>query len=175
MTRLAIVAALAALLLLPSSPRAQVPDHLKCYKVKDTQAKAQYTATLDGLSLEAGCTIKVPAQLLCVPATKTNVIPAPPGGGATGTPNTFACYKAKCPKTPLAPINVSDQFGTRSVAPSIAKLLCAPSASTTTTTTTTGPTTTLPFCGVAIAPECNGDCLGGVCVFWPDFNICTCV
>ena len=62
---------------------AQVPDHLNCYKIKDPQAKATYTADLGGLVAEPGCTIKVPAKLACVPATKTNVAPTPPGTGGT--------------------------------------------------------------------------------------------
>src|SRR5690348_16185347 len=57
-----------------------VPDHLKCYKVKDTQPKATYTADLGGLVAEPGCLIKVPGNLLCVEATKTGITPTPPGG-----------------------------------------------------------------------------------------------
>jgi hypothetical protein len=101
-------------------------DHLKCYKVKDSAVKASYTANVNGLSNEIGCTIKVPSKLCCVPAEKTSVVPAPPGGGGTGVPNSFCCYKLKCPKATLPPQNVSDQFGTRSVQPSTAKMLCAP-------------------------------------------------
>jgi hypothetical protein len=37
-----------AQVLLPSAPRAQVPDHLKCYKVKESAKKAIYTADLGG-------------------------------------------------------------------------------------------------------------------------------
>ena len=64
---------------------AQVSDHLKCYKVKDSRPKASYDADLQGLAPEPGCTIKVPAKLLCVETTKTNVQPTPPGGGS-GSP-----------------------------------------------------------------------------------------
>jgi hypothetical protein len=39
-----------------------VPDHLKCYPIKDTAPKAQYVADLDALSPEMGCCIKVPAD-----------------------------------------------------------------------------------------------------------------
>ena len=34
--------AMAAQVLLPSASRAQVPDHLKCYKVKESANKAVY-------------------------------------------------------------------------------------------------------------------------------------
>jgi hypothetical protein len=120
---------LAALCLTWAAPlSAQVPDHLKCYKVKDPQAKTTYTADLGGLVAEPSCTIKVPATMACVPATKTNVTPPPPGGGGTGTPNTFFCYKVKCPKATLPTLTGADQFGNRTVTPSAAKLVCAPVA-----------------------------------------------
>jgi hypothetical protein len=111
-----------------TTARAQaVADHLKCYKVKDPQAKASYTADLGGLIAEPGCTIKVPAAMACVPATKVNVNPAPPPGtGATGAPNAFGCYKIKCPKATLPALPLNDQFGSRSVTPQAPKLLCAP-------------------------------------------------
>ena len=61
------------LALLPISAFGQpVPDHLKCYKPKDPQQKATYTADIVGLTAEPGCIVKVPAKLTCVPAIKTN-------------------------------------------------------------------------------------------------------
>ena len=172
MARLATFVALAALSLLASSAQPQVPDHLKCYKVKDPQAKISYVATLTGLTLETGCVIQVPAKQLCVPAIKSNVSPTPPGGGGSGIPNTFLCYKVKCPQGALPQLTAKDQFGSRTVTPTKAQLVCAPAAPVPTTTTTT---TTLPPCSLSAAPACNGDCAGGICVYWPDFNICTCV
>jgi hypothetical protein len=103
-----------------------VADHLKCYKVKDPQAKATYTADLGGLVAEPSCTIKVPAIMACVPATKTNVTPPPPGGGPSGTPNSFFCYKVKCPKATFPTLPGADQFGSRTVTPKTVSLLCAP-------------------------------------------------
>jgi hypothetical protein len=73
-----------------------VPDHLACYKIKDTAAKTTYTASVGGLVVQAGCTIKVPAALTCVPASTTSVTPPPPGGSGVGRPNGFTCYKVKC-------------------------------------------------------------------------------
>src|SRR5215470_3535693 len=90
-----------------------VADHLKCYKVRDPQAKASYTADLGGLVAEPGCTIKVPATLACVPATKANLSPPAQGTGATGTPNAFGCYKVHCPKAALPALQLNDQFGSR--------------------------------------------------------------
>jgi hypothetical protein len=106
-----------------------VPDHLACYKINDSQAKATYTADVSGLVVQAGCTIKVPAAIACVPASKTNVTPTPPGGRGFGRPNGFTCYKVKSPKVPkgaFTAVTVSDQFGSRSVTPSKTQLVCAP-------------------------------------------------
>ena len=53
---------------------AQIPDHLKCYKIRDSLAKTTYAADVNGLAPESGCRIKVPGKLLCVAATKTNIL-----------------------------------------------------------------------------------------------------
>ena len=139
---------------------AVVADHLKCYAVKDPQAKAVYTATLNGLTPESGCRISVPAKVLCTEAVKSGVTPTPPGGGPSGTPaGQFLCYKVKCPKTTLPTVAGVDQFGARTVTVSKATLLCAPFATTTTTTTT------LPTCangGIACGASC-GTCGNGLC------------
>ena len=146
-----------AILMISSLAWSQPDDHLKCYSIKDSQAKRTYTADLTGLSLEPGCTVQVPAKQLCVPTAKTNITPAPPGGGPTGTPNAFACYKVKCPKTVLPVVTIRDQFGNRTVTPKKARLLCAPSLR---------PTSEAP-CGDVAGPMCDGlcpidqSCLGG--------------
>src|SRR5215510_10778276 len=107
---------------------ASVPDHLACYKVNDSAASATYTATVAGLTVQAGCTIRVPAALTCAAASKTSVTPAPPGGGGIGRPNGFTCYKVKCPTAVFSPVTVQDQFGTRALTPTRTSLLCAPDA-----------------------------------------------
>src|SRR5437879_5485539 len=127
-------------LLSQATAHGQIGDHLECYKIKDPQAKVKYSADLDGLVAESGCTIKVPATMACVPATKTNVQPIPPGGGGSGTPNSFFCYKVKCPKTALPALSATDQFGIRTVQTKVTKLLCAPMEAPSTTTTTTSST-----------------------------------
>lgn len=153
-----ILSAFVAALALTSPAQAQpVGDHLKCYKVKkDPAPKQKYTADLGGLVPEPGCIISVPAVMACVPATKSNVTPTPPGGGGTGTPNTFGCYKVKCPKATLPALQLHDQFGNRSVIPSASKLLCAPSCV---------PATTCPAgqtCGTA-SDGCGGTLNCGSC------------
>jgi len=119
----------------------QVPDHLACYRIQDPQTRTKYLADLDGLVVEPGCTIRVPAVMACVPATKTNVAPTPPGGGGTGTPNSFLCYKVRCRKASLPTFSGSDQFGSRTVTPKTAQVVCAPLAGPPTTTTSTTATT----------------------------------
>jgi Protein of unknown function (DUF1566) len=115
----------------PGSGWGAVPDHLACYKVKDSQAKATYTADVSGLVVQSGCTIKVPAAMACTPASKTNVTPTPPGGGGVGRPHGFTCYKVKCPKVPkgtFKPVTETDQFGSHTMTPSTTQLVCAPDA-----------------------------------------------
>jgi hypothetical protein len=76
-----LVAAL-AMLLSVAAAHAQ-SDHLACFKIRDTQPRVTYTADIAGLVLEPGCVVRVPAAMACVPATKSNVTPAPPGSGGT--------------------------------------------------------------------------------------------
>src|SRR6185503_16226939 len=152
---------------------AQVPDHLKCFRVRDQLRQRFYTADLSGLVPEAGCRIKVPAAMICLPSTKTNVSPIPPGGGEGPPAGSFACYRVKCPHAELPGVVIDDQFGTRTGTPAFASMLCAPLNPTTTGTvsTTTVPpnttTTTLtcPWTGppiydpntfAACSPTCSG-------------------
>jgi hypothetical protein len=142
-------AALTLLLSVPAS--AQIADHLKCYKIKDS-LKLAARADLDTpqFGLDPGCKLSE-AKLFCVPATKTNVsatdkkthtpiIPQPVDGP---NPGDRICYKVKCEAVP-SPQQVTDQFGTRTLSKLKASLVCTPAvkgAGTTTTTTTTLPST----------------------------------
>jgi len=112
--------------LVPASASAQVADHLECYKIKDGAGKAAYTADLDGLAVETGCTIHVPAKLLCVDTTKENLSPGAVNGGEGPVAGRFLCYKVKCPKLAYGPVGFRDQFGERDVEPKTSKLVCAP-------------------------------------------------
>lgn len=144
-----------------STSSAVTPDHLRCYKVRDSAPRTSYSADVSGLvPPETRCVIKVPGSLLCLEATKANVDPAPPVGGSGPAAGRFLCYKVKCPKGALSPIAWNDQFGARSVTPLASKLVCAPALPVTTSTTTT----TLPSspCTVETAP-CTGSCGAGVC------------
>jgi hypothetical protein len=141
---------------------AQVSDHLQCYKVKDPAARRTYTATLDGLVIQPGCVVKVPAELVCTDAEKSNVSPTPPGAPPGPSPRTYGCYKLQCPRVTLPPVALNDQFGSRVVQPNRSRLLCAPATPVSTTTSTTLP----PPC--TTDAECASDpagerCLGGRC------------
>ena len=139
---------LGLLLAMAMPARGQIADHLQCFKIKDALAKTTYIADVIpsdlGLVAAEGCTVKVPAKLLCVGAQQTNVVGEPPPGSMVGPAAApFLCYKAKCPQsTPTA--TVVDQFGTHEIAVKATSLLCAPVAPTsmTSSTSTTVPSTT---------------------------------
>src|SRR5438445_6079644 len=132
-----VVAASLLAALLPAPARAALPDHLKCYKIKDA-LKLTGIVDLDSaqFGLEVGCKISS-AKLFCVPAEKTVVSATDKATGAPITPLPFShpasdgdrvCYKVKCP-TPTTPIpdqQATDQFGTRTLAKLKASMLCAP-------------------------------------------------
>ncbi|HYB98101.1 MAG TPA: putative metal-binding motif-containing protein [Candidatus Limnocylindrales bacterium] len=130
-----------AMFVLAATADAAPFDHLQCFKIKDSSAKAIYTADLDSNdpafdSLTPGCSITVPAKLLCVDVSKDNVNPAPPGA-PDGVPlQKFLCYKTRCPKFQPA-ATLTDQFGVHSVQVKATGLLCAPVASPLVSTTST--------------------------------------
>jgi len=175
----ALLAALIVVLVPSARTHAVVADHLKCYKIKDPQAKVKYTADLGGLIAEPGCTIKVPGQLFCTQATKTNVTPTPPGGADnTGSAGRFLCYKVKCPKATLPTVPWHDQFGTRTLITKTASLVCAPEILPTTTTTTTTTTSSCPpatafYCGSANCGGGTTTCSTFVPALCPEGMTCT--
>src|SRR5438477_5794938 len=89
------------ILLCAASAGAQA-DHLQCFKIRDTVAKATYTATLaptdNTFPVATGCTVKVPPKLLCVDVVKTITAGTPPGAGPGQPAQKYLCYKVKCPK-----------------------------------------------------------------------------
>jgi hypothetical protein len=137
------IVVLAALLVLSSAApaRAQATaDHLKCFKVKDPNAKTKYMADLSGVLAQSGCEFKSAAAMACVPSAAENVSPVPPGVGASGTPNTFGCYKLKCPKGVVPPLTLDDAFGSRVLDKGVAKMICAPAAQSSTCVAPAEPT-----------------------------------
>lgn len=109
--------------------RAVTADHLQCFKIKDHTDKATYTATIDPTDatfpVAPGCTVKVPAKLLCIDAVKSNVVPSPPGSPPGTAAQRYLCYKTKCAKAESS-ARLTDQFGTHDVDVKGTSLLCAP-------------------------------------------------
>jgi len=162
-TRTIVATAFAVAVFVAAPVRAQVPDHLKCYKIKDT-LNLGGTADLDTpqFGVDPGCKISK-AQLFCVPATKANVsvvnkktrqsIAPLPFSGAP-QPGDQICYKVKCP-TPLTPIPdqvVTDQFGNRTLTKLKASFVCVPAVKGTA------------YCGdgtIDAGEDCESSDLGG--------------
>ena len=111
---------------------AQIDDHLKCFKIKDEttfdSAVVELDASNAGFNIE-NCSIKGRAKKFCVPADKT--VDSIVNGtlltvdGEEITYNSL-CYKLKCTAAEIAPIEVSDQFGTRTISGFKAFELCTP-------------------------------------------------
>jgi hypothetical protein len=127
------VLGLGAWLFAASPVPAQVPDHLKCYKVKDALSLAG-TADLDTPQFGADPACRVSkAKLFCVPATKTGVAVTDRATGTLITPLPVSgpqpgdrmCYKVRCPNLPPDQ-SVTDQFGNRTLSKLRAALLCTP-------------------------------------------------
>jgi hypothetical protein len=161
---------------------AQTSDHLACFKARDNAPRARYSLTLSNDAGTLGCKLKVPAKLVCLETTKTNVSPTPPGGGPTGATGGFLCYQLKCPRGQTASGDVQDQFGRRTVRFRGAQLLCAPA---TRGTLTIGPapgprgsttTTTLATSGCRFTDgRCVGQCAGGArCATAASSTSCEC-
>ena len=108
-------------------------DHYKCFKAKDT-AKVFKKASADLTTLQAefpseNCALKKKAKKVCIPASKQVLsivegtdVPFP----AQDLSDAQLCYKIKCPKVAIAPLEVTDQLGTRNIEKFKASTLCVP-------------------------------------------------
>jgi hypothetical protein len=159
----------AALLLLASPASAQLHDHLKCYKVKDPSSASATVdlrpADLSNFEVDAGCTVKVRSRQVCFPVEKdlvnTTGTSLDVNGPELATP--YLCYKVRCPAAAIpASLQMSDQFGTRTLTSLRTSTVCAPAVlgvpPVTTTTTNTVPSGTPRNCVDATAPNCDGTC-----------------
>jgi hypothetical protein len=163
---------------------AQPFDHLQCFKLRDTLARANATADLapeqnPPFPLAPGCRIKLPAKYFCVDVAKQNLQPPPalPIGGDDA--RDYFCYKVACPKNASAPrggmpLEAEDQFGRRTVFIKTSPFFCAPARKVVTTPTPTPtPTPNNVGCGQLPPGQCSlGDCgpisdcvlgVGGIC------------
>ena len=162
MTRAVFVAVVAILagFLAYTAADAQINDHLHCFKIKD-ELNARVDVTLDGaqFGLFQDCRVKVKGRQFCVPADKLVTEPDPdlsplPLVGEELRDDRI-CYKVKCPKLdpPIAPQEVSDQFGTRIVRGFKTATLCAPAVKG------------IEFCNDGlvntVGEQCDGADLGG--------------
>jgi hypothetical protein len=122
-------AAVLAASVLASSAVAATPDHLQCFKIKDSAAKAKYTATLtpgdDTFAVAPGCEISVPAKQLCVETEPGGVAPTPPGSPEAPAARQYLCYKTKCPKDQPTGTG-TDQFGAHTISVKSTSFVCAP-------------------------------------------------
>lgn len=161
----------------PSEALAQLPDHLQCHRVRDTEqftgAVLDLAATQAAFQLPDHCVIRVGrAVKLCVPVQKMVVHP----GSAQVPPiqpptqelvNDYVCYKMKCPEPePSIPdTKVTDQFGSRHlVRIKGAQEICVPAIKGVPTTTTTLTTTT----STSTTTTLSGEFIGSTgCKEWP--------
>jgi hypothetical protein len=155
-----------ALLAMPcTSARAQeaTSDHLQCFKVKDpVNLKATVDLSSPQFGPYAGCTVSK-AQFFCVPAAKVVREAKDKKTGQPITPLSIAgtdagdrvCYKLKCPDDPPPDTEISDQFGTRTVAKFKTVMLCTPAIKGQPTTTTT---TTTTMCVPRTCTELGANC-----------------
>ena len=121
-----------------SSVFAQVPDHLQCYKIKDTSLVLKGTVDLDdALSGPlAPCKISS-AKMFCMGSSKSNpnvfnittpITVLPHTGLAIPDDQNRICYKVSCPKleTPEADQTVTDQFGQHALTKLKTSMVCTP-------------------------------------------------
>jgi hypothetical protein len=143
---------------------AQVPDHLQCYKVKDTAIILKGTVDLeDTLSGPLSpCKISK-AALYCRGSIKSNpnvfnITTHIDTNGFTGVAladdQDRICYKVSCPKLDpaVADQTVTDQFGTHTLTKLKTGMLCTPASPGAT------------FCGdhnINGIEDCDGTALGG--------------
>jgi len=124
------LATAACAFMLGSAMPAAAGNHLACYKVKDTIAKAKFSgitllSNTGDTANSTNCTVATGAKLCCDAVDKIGHT----GPGPVNNTNQFCCYKVKCDKgSGGGTLNLQDQFGTRSLAVSKLAYLCAPSS-----------------------------------------------
>jgi hypothetical protein len=145
--------------------RAQIYDHLECFKIRDEStfrgAGVDLGAELAAFGLQS-CTIKGRAKKICIPVSKA-VTSIEDGSVIPDTSEELSllriCYKLRCPASVAPSMLVSDQFGSRNVDSFKAVELCTPAVAGPPPTPTTTTSTTLPedldddFAGASLDPS----------------------
>ena len=172
----ALLATISMAGLLASTAGAQtVFDNMKCYKIRDPQARKYYTADLIpklthdfspelgdriiGGSTIKGCRIRVPAQYFCIEVEPENTHEVvPPYNPAQWTvagpePGERLCYKLRCPSVASKNLPIIDSFGTRTIT-----VLGTPSYFCTSVTRQLPQNTA---CSLAGNGQCGGTCPSG--------------
>jgi len=97
------------------------PDHLKCYKIRDTNPKfKEHVDQFNQFGLEQ-CQLETRAEFLCVQTIK-EFLDDPRGGPAVDR----LCYRIRCDRAVGKSRLVDDQFGKRIVEVQEARFLCTP-------------------------------------------------
>ena len=128
-------------LALGSSASAQVPDHLQCYKIKDSSIVLKGTLDLtDAVTALALSPCKISsAKLYCRGVVKSNpnvnnvtipINPLPYTGVEVADDQDRLCYKVSCPKLdpPVPDQLVTDQFGQHQLIKLKTGMLCTPAS-----------------------------------------------
>jgi len=181
-----VLAAASLLCLLAAPASAQLHDHLKCYKIKDTSTSSAAVdlrpLDIANFEVDAGCTLKVRSRQVCFPVNKGLISTTGPHFDVNGQAlaNPYLCYKVRCPSAVLPEsLQMSDQFGTRTLTGFRTSTVCAPAIlgapPVTTTTTNTVPEGTPRNCVDATPPNCDGTCndFNGSCQ--EEAGACVCV
>ena len=143
LNKVALVLALVLIMILiditsPSSIKAQAVapfdpfDHLKCYQVRDSlfpDNTFDLRPFQEEFGLEENCSIVGRFRLFCIPVAKENVAPAPQNPFIKFPVNSSVdrvCYQIKCEGSTPPDLEVTDQFGTRTLSNLNPHLICTP-------------------------------------------------
>jgi hypothetical protein len=114
----------------PPADAGEVPDHLACRQLSDSElARARVTlqSTLEGAA-ERSCKLSK-AAFLCSPAARISTVPTPPLDlvDAAELPGEFLCYRSRCRNQARDEL-VTDAFGERTVKIGRSSLVCIPAS-----------------------------------------------
>ena len=102
-------------------------DHLACYRLTDPVKLAGTADLSTRLGLQPGCKLGH-ARFLCSPTDETVITANVPVGAVSGRSlqDSRICYKVTCPKPFPPDEQVTDEFGSRTLAKPVPRLVCTP-------------------------------------------------